>query len=62
MKDCFIRYAKAAVNTTSRVCRKPLVRDCDGGSRENICSRQYETECSTGERVVQVRGRGGGVS
>ena len=57
VKECFIKYEKAAVNTTSKVCRKPLVRDCGVGISEEVCSTQYETECSTRERVQQVRGR-----
>ena len=54
MKDCFIKYEKAAVNTTVMVCRKPLVRDCGVDSSEEFCSTQYETECTTLERVHQV--------
>ena len=54
VKDCFIKYEKAAVNTTALVCKKPLVRDCGVDSSEEYCSTQYETECSTQERVHQV--------
>ena len=55
VKDCFIKYEKAAVNATTKVCRKPLVRDCDVGSSEEICSTEYETECVTRDMVHQVR-------
>ena len=55
VKDCFIKYEKGAVNITTKVCRKPLVRDCDVGSSEEICSTEYETECVTREMVHQVR-------
>ena len=55
VKDCFIKYEKAAVNATTKVCRKPLVRNCDVVSNEEICSTEYETECVTREMVQQVR-------
>ena len=58
VKDCFIKYEKAAVNTTVMVCRKPLVRDCGVDSSEELCSTQYETECTTQERVRQVSALG----
>ena len=55
VKDCFIEYDKSAVNLTSKVCRKPLVRDCDAASSEDVCRTLHQTECITRERVMQVR-------
>merc|ERR1711997_465283 len=55
VKDCFIELEKSAVNTSVVVCRKPLVRDCEGTSGELICSTQYETQCSTRQTVIQVK-------
>ena len=55
VKDCFIKYEKDAVNTTTRVCRKPLVRDCDVETNEETCTTQYEAECVTKEVVQEVR-------
>ena len=54
VKDCYIKYAKAAVNSSVLVCRRPLVRDCGVESGEELCSTHYETECTTQERVNQV--------
>ena len=56
MKDCFIELEKSSVDTTVVVCRKPLVRDCEGTSGEVVCSTQYETQCSTKHTVIQVGG------
>ena len=55
VKDCFIEYDQSSVNLTSKVCRKPLVRDCDAASSEDVCRTLHETECTTRERVGQVR-------
>ena len=54
MKDCYIKYAKSAVNSSVLVCRTPLVRDCGVESGEELCSTHYETECTTQETVNQV--------
>ena len=54
VKDCFIESEKSAVKVVVVVCRKPLVRDCEGDSGEVVCSTQYETECSNRHTVTQV--------
>ena len=43
-----------AENVTLTVCRKPLVKDCDGENDEEICSTHYEAECITNQHLHQV--------
>jgi len=54
VKNCFIEYGKTAQNVTARLCRRPLVKDCDGVTGEEICSTQYESECLTEQEKHEV--------
>ena len=45
-KKCFIDYDKIAFNETVKICRRPLVKQCDIDGPE-ICSIVYESECWT---------------
>merc|ERR1711973_617303 len=52
-KSCFIEYEKIAFNETVKVCRTPLVKDCDVKGPE-ICRTEYESECWTKQEVHDV--------
>merc|ERR1712055_148716 len=41
-KNCFIEYEQIAFNETAKVCRTPLVKDCDIQGPE-ICRTEYES-------------------
>merc|ERR1711981_872200 len=45
-KSCFIDYEQIAFNETVKICRTPLVKDCDVQGPE-ICRTEYESECWT---------------
>ena len=52
--ECEIMTTAGAENVTLTVCRKPLVKDCDGENDEEICSTHYEAECITNQHLHQV--------
>jgi len=54
IKECEIMTTAGAENVTLTVCRKPLVKDCDGENDEEICSTHYEAECITNQHLHQV--------
>jgi len=53
-KNCFIEYEKIAFNETARICREPLVKDCDRRGDE-ICRTEYESECWTKQEEHDVQ-------
>jgi len=53
-KNCFIEYEKIAFNETARICREPLVKDCDRRGEE-ICRTEYESECWTKQEEHDVQ-------
>merc|ERR1711909_232677 len=53
-KSCFIEYEQIAFNETAKVCRTPLVKDCDVQGPE-ICRTEYESECWTKQEVHDVQ-------
>jgi len=54
VKKCFIEYSKTAHNVTARLCRTPLVKDCEGSGGDVVCTTQYESECLTEQEEHQV--------
>lgn len=45
-KNCYIQYGIDAHNQTVRICKKPLVKDCDVQGEE-LCTTHYQSECWT---------------
>jgi len=45
-KNCYIEYGIDAINQTVKICKKPLVKDCQTIGEE-ICSTHYQSECWT---------------
>merc|ERR1712038_120971 len=43
-KTCFITMVDTAMNVTTNVCKKPMVKDCDIEG-EPICRTEYQSEC-----------------
>jgi len=52
-KNCFINYDKVAFNQTVRICRNPLVKDCNVLG-EPVCRTEFETECTTHQHEHEV--------
>merc|ERR1711990_37417 len=52
-KTCVIEYETVAFNETVKVCRTPLVKDCEVRGPE-LCSTQYESECWTKNEEHEV--------
>jgi len=53
-KNCFIAYEKIAFNTTVKVCKNSLVKDCSVLSGPELCRTEYESECATRQHEHEV--------
>lgn len=52
-KTCYISMVDTAMNVTQRVCKKPMVKDCDIEG-EPICRTEYQSECWSKEIPHEV--------
>ena len=53
VKNCFLTYETKAMKETVKICRTPLVKDCNTDGEE-ICRTEYESECWTKQEEHEV--------